>query len=252
MSFYVTNCAEMTADLSRRSPDLSEVGTKTDLPLKNCVRNFLTTSQNRIRFSAPEPLETVSETTVTLTIIVSGISCFLSRDPIGELGGLNLYGFVGNTPPNAVDSYGEEVVCKESSRVIIDTETVWEKTELLEGWVYDSHTYAGDPYFDIGTCTCQCKYIEKKVKYGMYKHKYKVTTTCVGYIDHPCYGRVDVNFDWDSEEFGSPFAKVKVIYEKTIKRSDVFHFILEGLGLYGANDFMCKMRCAGACKAKPK
>ncbi len=34
---------------------------------------------------------------------------WLSQDPIEELGGLNLYGFVGNEPINAVDPYGLEV-----------------------------------------------------------------------------------------------------------------------------------------------
>ena len=33
---------------------------------------------------------------------------FLSRDPIGEQGGLNLYGFVGNDPVNVIDSLGLE------------------------------------------------------------------------------------------------------------------------------------------------
>jgi RHS repeat-associated protein len=31
---------------------------------------------------------------------------WLNQDPIQELGGFNLYGFVGNSPPNYVDSYG--------------------------------------------------------------------------------------------------------------------------------------------------
>jgi RHS repeat-associated protein len=32
---------------------------------------------------------------------------FISRDPIGEQGGLNLYGFVGNDPVNNVDAFGQ-------------------------------------------------------------------------------------------------------------------------------------------------
>jgi RHS repeat-associated protein len=32
---------------------------------------------------------------------------WLSQDPLGEYGALNLYGFVGNSPPNAVDPNGE-------------------------------------------------------------------------------------------------------------------------------------------------
>ena len=32
--------------------------------------------------------------------------CWPSRDPIGELGGINLYGYVGNNPIDAVDRFG--------------------------------------------------------------------------------------------------------------------------------------------------
>jgi len=35
---------------------------------------------------------------------------WLNRDPIGESGGLNLYGFVGNSPGNAVDGYGLDTI----------------------------------------------------------------------------------------------------------------------------------------------
>ena len=36
----------------------------------------------------------------------AGIGHWMSRDPLGEAGGLNLYGFVGNSPMNAVDAWG--------------------------------------------------------------------------------------------------------------------------------------------------
>jgi RHS repeat-associated protein len=38
----------------------------------------------------------------------SGLQRWLSRDPIGEQGGINLYGFVGNNPMSRVDPYGLE------------------------------------------------------------------------------------------------------------------------------------------------
>jgi insecticidal toxin complex protein TccC len=35
-----------------------------------------------------------------------GLQRWINRDPIGEMGGLNLYGFVGNSPLIYVDPYG--------------------------------------------------------------------------------------------------------------------------------------------------
>jgi RHS repeat-associated protein len=44
---------------------------------------------------------------------------FLSEDPIGVEGGLNLYGYVGNDPANRTDPFGEEMVCW-SERIWMD------------------------------------------------------------------------------------------------------------------------------------
>jgi hypothetical protein len=57
-----------------------------DLPLKNRVGGSRRSSPLRAGRFTPQPLETVSETTVTVTITVSGLSFWLSRDPIGEAG----------------------------------------------------------------------------------------------------------------------------------------------------------------------
>ena len=59
---------------------------KTDLPPKNRVMGSRRSPAPRARFPASEPVETVSETTVTVTKTVSGLSCWLSRDPMGEPG----------------------------------------------------------------------------------------------------------------------------------------------------------------------
>ena len=34
------------------------------------------------------------------------LQCWLNRDPLGEEGGINLYEFVGNEPPNGIDAFG--------------------------------------------------------------------------------------------------------------------------------------------------
>jgi hypothetical protein len=42
--------------------------------------------------------------------IASGQANWANPDPIGEVGGINLYGFVGNNPVNLVDPYGLDAV----------------------------------------------------------------------------------------------------------------------------------------------
>ena len=97
MGFYTTETCPKVADLSSH---------RHDLPSKNRVGGFRRSSPLRTGRFDPQPLETVSETAVTVTINVSGISCWLSRDPIAEEGGLNLYGFVENDPINYIDLLG--------------------------------------------------------------------------------------------------------------------------------------------------
>jgi RHS repeat-associated protein len=48
---------------------------------------------------------------------------WLSRDPIGEAGGLDVYGFVGNAPPNAVDSLGLALYAFDGTANVPDDET---------------------------------------------------------------------------------------------------------------------------------
>lgn len=79
---------------------------KTDLPLKNRVGGFRRSSPLRAGRFTPQPIETVSETSVTVTITVSGMSFWLSRDPIEEKGGLHLLMFVRNNSINFHDTLG--------------------------------------------------------------------------------------------------------------------------------------------------
>ena len=55
-----------------------------DPPAKNRVVGSRHFTANRVEQNDPQPLETVSETSVTFTITVTGLSCWLSRDPLGE------------------------------------------------------------------------------------------------------------------------------------------------------------------------
>lgn len=55
---------------------------------------------------APQPVETASGSITFTYQIASGRLEWLSRDPITENGGINLYAYVGNNPLNYLDASG--------------------------------------------------------------------------------------------------------------------------------------------------
>lgn len=75
---------------------------------KNRVMGSRRSAATRAQFPAPEPVDLHQETRDTSTQTVSGLVCWLSRDPIEEEGGQNLYGFVGNDPVDRRDPFGLE------------------------------------------------------------------------------------------------------------------------------------------------
>ena len=118
-----------------------------DLPPKNRVMGSRRSAATRARVPASEPVETASETTATVTITVSGLACWLSRDPIEEEGGLLLYGFVYNDPVDLVDPDGE-----------IPLDTIWDIGNIIyDIAVGDSVSLAADtvalcvPYLPAGS-----------------------------------------------------------------------------------------------------
>jgi len=80
--------------------------TKTDPRSENRVGGSRRFASTRTRFQPSQTPDTTSETSVTVTITVSGLPFWPSRDPVGEQGGMNLYGFVLNRPISAVDALG--------------------------------------------------------------------------------------------------------------------------------------------------
>ncbi|QYY37440.1 hypothetical protein [Ruficoccus sp. ZRK36] len=85
---------------------LSETGN----PTQNRVGSFFDRTQPRAWRSQPPSRTATKEKTGTLTITVSGRPFWLSRDPIEEKGGLNLYSFVKNDGINFLDVAGLEAV----------------------------------------------------------------------------------------------------------------------------------------------
>jgi len=77
-----------------------------DHPSENRVWGFRGVSVSGVRKLAPQVVEAHRENRVTPTKTVSGIPYWLSRDPIAENGGINLYGYVYNNPVNYYDPHG--------------------------------------------------------------------------------------------------------------------------------------------------
>jgi RHS repeat-associated protein len=61
---------------------------------------------NVYRFSSKEYLQNSGLYSFGRRFYEPNFQRWLSRDPIGEAGGINLYGFVGNSPLNAIDPFG--------------------------------------------------------------------------------------------------------------------------------------------------
>jgi len=80
--------------------------TKTDPRSENRVGGSRRFASTRTRFQPTQTPETTSETSVTITITVSGLPFWPSRDPMGEHGGDNLYAYVRNDPVDLFDVTG--------------------------------------------------------------------------------------------------------------------------------------------------
>lgn len=84
----------------------SETGT----PTQNRVGRFFERTQSRACQSQPASRTATKEKAVVVTITVSGRPFWPSRDPLGEQGGLNLYGFVENNPNGYIDFLGRDPI----------------------------------------------------------------------------------------------------------------------------------------------
>jgi len=90
--------------VSPETPSASPV--KGDLPPQNRVGGFRRPRPLRARRFAPAALQPRRKNRPAATATASGVPLWPSRDPIGERGGLNLYGFINNRSISQVDYLG--------------------------------------------------------------------------------------------------------------------------------------------------
>jgi len=79
---------------------------KGDPTAEKRVWGFFGETQQSHRENRPQPKQPRQGNPPSLTKIVSGRTYWPSRDPIGERGGVNLYGMVGNDAVNLLDRLG--------------------------------------------------------------------------------------------------------------------------------------------------
>ena len=89
-------------------------------PEKNASGNFFVAPGFCTGETAPETLQPQWEIGPSPTQTASGRQDWLSPDPIGEAGGLNLYGYVSNNVINFFDPYGLEEKCYKRNDGSID------------------------------------------------------------------------------------------------------------------------------------
>jgi RHS repeat-associated protein len=71
---------------------------------------------NTYRFSSMETYDPAGMVLYTYRVYFPNLQRWGQRDPIGEIGGINLYGFVGNNVVGYIDIYGLQPPCEELER----------------------------------------------------------------------------------------------------------------------------------------
>lgn len=86
---------------------------------------------------------------------------WLTRDPIGERGGVNLHGFVANSPTNHLDALGHRIVCDDGC-----LDSVFKKYGV-RGWSSRSqgsvYEYYGSPQYSMGSPSASFKVLASEI-----------------------------------------------------------------------------------------
>ena len=108
---------------------------KTAMSPKNCVWGFFRLSNEAHPANRRQPLKPRRKIRPTPTKSASGIPSWPSRDPIGERGGLDLYGFVRNDTVNRLDIFGRAGTFTVKEDTIEDGANPIYKSDLIIGMI---------------------------------------------------------------------------------------------------------------------
>ena len=147
----------MAYSLQKNAPSAS------DPTAKNRVWGFFAESNRTRPVNRRQPLEPRRKNRPCSYKTASGRPYWPSADPIGENGGINLYGFVGNNGVNTVDTLGLAIGASQY-RVL---EKSWE--ELTYKFVFI--------YYSKYECTCEYAILKQTLKKEEYQKYYVHYTT---------------------------------------------------------------------------
>ena len=154
MSYHLTNTLPEKSRISSRS-QLA----KTDPPSKNRVWKFSTQTYSRTWPNHQETPETTSETSVTITITVSGLPFWPSRDPLGEEGFRvgNKAVFRWLLANENIDPAHVEGVVRDPDRIVQD---VLDEKEILDKVGANLYLFVGNvPLSQYDVIGLRCKIV---------------------------------------------------------------------------------------------
>ncbi len=126
------------------------------------------------------------------------LGMWMTRDPLGETGGINLYEFVGNSPTNWIDSFGLEMNPQQTRNLLVETVNLYKSNpeynkNKCKGFV--CNTFVQEIFKRIDGSdiqgSAQEMYEESKEEKQFFTDRSQLSTGDIIYFDYEPDGKVD-------------------------------------------------------------